>query len=270
MGKLDGGCVTGEKPAEEGKKDQEKGEDREAGETREKEGTREDLEEGESKEDGEDGEGKEGDVVRGKGDNEHSTVKLVESVECDDVSVDCARSGDGPPVICGAAEDGGAPRFRERSRPAVPAFRKRLSAFSPSPSPQSGSLQGLPDGRGSGGNEWGSSVTYSTSWTQRRSESCEGEKKGERVWQTLNIVTETIGCILWHSVDYDMRRPPWKVWGMFFSSLDTFTTRHTLILPPCLLKQRSVILTNIHNSLAQAVICLMNIHDLYVTGYSLY
>ena len=49
------------------------------------------------------------------------------------------------------------------------------------------------------------SVTYYSSWTQTS-----GDDE-EEVWRTFAIVTETIGYILWHSVDYESERPPWKV-----------------------------------------------------------
>ena len=61
----------------------------------------------------------------------------------------------------------------------------------------SGSAGGRVDGK--------RSVTYYSSWTQTS-----GDDE-EEVWRTFAIVTETIGYILWHSVDYESERPPWKV-----------------------------------------------------------
>ena len=49
------------------------------------------------------------------------------------------------------------------------------------------------------------SLTYSSSWLN-----AEREESNE-VSMTVNSVTETIGYILWHSVDYDTGNPPWKV-----------------------------------------------------------
>ncbi len=99
------------------------------------------------------------------------------------------------------------------------------------------------------------SLTYASSW------SAAIEEASDEIWRTFAVVTETIGYILWHSVDYDSDKPPWKVrgrvlpggvanstchifpsmvqvWGKFFSSLDHFSSRHTLVVPAHTIKHR--------------------------------
>ena len=49
------------------------------------------------------------------------------------------------------------------------------------------------------------SLTYASSWSNII------EDESDEVWRTFAVVTETVGYILWHSVDYDKDCPPWKV-----------------------------------------------------------
>ena len=55
-------------------------------------------------------------------------------------------------------------------------------------------------------------------------------------WRTFNIVTKTIGYILWHYMDQD--KPPWMTWGHMFASIDDFSSSHKLIVPVHVIKQR--------------------------------
>ena len=65
-------------------------------------------------------------------------------------------------------------------------------------------------------------------------------KQSDDVLQTFHIVTETIGYILWHSVEFGRERPPWRVWGCIFCSIDTFSSQHTLLFPEFYIKQRYI------------------------------
>lgn len=105
-----------------------------------------------------------------------------------------------------------------------PKPRNRLSAFVHSPLPTP-ALEDTPPRR-------------SLAREKKTDVSTQTEDKNQDVSQTFHIVTETVGYILWHSVDYERQRPPWKVWGSVFSSIDSFTSSHPLLLPAFLVKQR--------------------------------
>lgn len=49
------------------------------------------------------------------------------------------------------------------------------------------------------------SLTYSSSWSKAI------EDESDEICRTFAVVTETIGYILWHSVDVESDKPPWKV-----------------------------------------------------------
>lgn len=116
----------------------------------------------------------------------------------------------------------------------APPYRERLSAFL-FPTSISGGKNSFIEGRGRGRghSEQGKLTISSSSWSQSPPQDEE-----EEVWRTFTIITETIGYILWHSVDYERQHPPWKVWGMCLSSLDEFSSHHTLIVPVFAIKQR--------------------------------
>ena len=110
-----------------------------------------------------------------------------------------------------------------------PPYRQRLSAFVNSPLP-SAAHDDITPRCSSSGRQPRCELTSST------------HTEGEDVWQTFHIVTETVGYILWHSVDYERHRAPWKVWGSVLSSVDSFTSSRPLLLPAYLVKQRYLIL----------------------------
>ena len=162
-------------------------------------------------------------------------VELVVSAACD------GGSGDGEDGK-GDSREGGEKRVRPVELP-QPRYQNRLSAFlHPTSSPAAERIPSFsappkktpPGGQGEGDSKRGRSVTYNLGWRQTAVENEE-----EEVWRTFTKVTETIGYILWHSVDYEKEQPPWKVWGMFLSYLDDFASQHTLIVPAFCVKQRS-------------------------------
>lgn len=168
-----------------------------------------------------------------KGEGLHSTVPvvnldLVESGVCNGVNVE---------------ENEGS----QRERPAVltsgqpcPAQYRAFLHSASSHGGQRNSSLSATRGQGVGVGGLKMLVIHNSSWTQ-----CDPEDKKEDVWRTFSIVTETIGYILWHSVDYEKQQLPWKVWGMFLSSLDEFSSQHTLILPAFTVKQRLVMIAQL-------------------------
>ena len=133
--------------------------------------------------------------------------------EVPSVRVECVVGGEGETNTAREGEE------------QLPPYRKRLSTFVHLPT----------------SGEDGTSPSRRNSVRQRQpTSSPQPNDKGHDVWQTFHIVTETVGYILWHSVDYDRQRPPWKVWGSVLSSLDSFTSTHPLILPAYLVKQRYI------------------------------
>jgi hypothetical protein len=106
-----------------------------------------------------------------------------------------------------------------------PPYRQRLSAFVNSPLP-SAAHDDITPRCSSSGRQPRCELTSST------------HTEEEDVWQTFHIVTETVGYILWHSVDYERHRAPWKVWGSVLSSVNSFTSSRPLLLPAYLVKQR--------------------------------
>ena len=208
--------------------------------------------------------------VPGKGEDIHSTVPvvnvgLVKSADCDDVNVELVKGAESDDVnvelMKGAESDDvnvelvkGANHvvteervevrsptipqliLREKARPTAHRYRQRLSAFLNHATGRGGSpRRQRAGGRSSGGGESEQRrlVIHNSSWTQ-----ADPEDKGEDARQTFTIVTETIGYILWHSVDYEKRQPPWRAWGVFLSSLDEFSGCHPLIMPTFSVKQR--------------------------------
>jgi hypothetical protein len=126
--------------------------------------------------------------------------------------------------------------LREKARPTAHRYRQRLSAFLNHATGRGGSPRRQRAGRqssGGGESEQRKLVIHHSSWTQ-----ADPEDKGEDARQTFTIVTETIGYILWHSVDYEKRQLPWRAWGVFLSSLDEFSGCHPLIMPVFSVKQR--------------------------------
>ena len=58
--------------------------------------------------------------------------------------------------------------------------------------------------------------------------------------RTFAVVTETIGYILWHLSKKE--NMIWRTWGCLLATLDMFSDRHTLIIPPYIIKQRLLLL----------------------------
>lgn len=155
--------------------------------------------------------------------SEVARSEVTEERECDNVELDGVSGAD-------RAED--VPADREQPSSDAPPYRERLSAFL-FPTSFSGSKNSSLGRRGLGGSEQGKPVISSPSWSQSPPQDEE-----EEVWRTFTIITETIGYIVWHSVDYDKQQPPWKVWGTCLASLDDFSAHHTLIVPVYAVKQR--------------------------------
>ena len=144
-------------------------------------------------------------------------VPAVKVEEVPAVKVECVGRSEGERAPTGGGET-----------EEFPPYRKRLSAFVNSPLPSAAQEHITP--RCSSGRQPRCELTSST------------HTEGEDVWQTFHIVTETVGYILWHSVDYKRHRAPWKVWGSVFSSVDSFTSSRPLLLPAYLVKQRYSVL----------------------------
>lgn len=87
--------------------------------------------------------------------------------------------------------------------------RHRSTAFMDSSTQSKGGVQVIGkkvvDKRSGCGLSKKQSLTYSRSWSNL------SEVEEEEIRRTFSVVTETIAYLLWHSVDFDNGKPPWKV-----------------------------------------------------------
>lgn len=102
---------------------------------------------------------------------------------------------------------------------------KRRNAFLDTGLP-SGLSQSVSGGspEGTEGERQRRSITYASSW------SAAVEEASDEIWRTFAVVTETIGYILWHSVDHSNNKPPWKVRGMAFMECGQYVMPSTPLL----------------------------------------